>query len=303
MERDARVAGAVRGECGHRGRGSGALRRRRGASTSLRSSAPRAVAITLALNLPWLAGCATSTSPPEGPAFTFDFRSDTAGWRAAFADYPEGREADVGFVAGVRPLPGPLPPGDALYHRGDNISDDLFMYFDRRVTGLRPGAVYRVTFRLEYASNYGDDCTIGVGSLVYLKAGASTIEPAGAPDGRGVVRLNVDKGEQMNGGANAVLLGDVRNGEPGCDENAPFAAAAREADAFITVRADDSGGIWLFFGSESAFESAHELYFTGFVARLEREGVRGGGFRAAFDPAATGTPSSPPPPGTPPPPR
>ena len=223
-----------------------------------------------------LAACTPTTSPPERLTLAFDFRSDTTGWRAAFSDYPAGREADVGFDAGVRPLPAPLPAGAALYHRGDNISDDLFMYFDRRVTGLRPNAAYRARFRLEFASNYGDDCTIGVGALVYLKAGASTIEPAGAPDPQGVIRLNVDKGEQMNGGSDAVLLGDVRNGEPGCDENAPFAVAAREVEASIIVRADAAGGIWLFLGSESAFESPHELYFTRLTVSLQRLTTAGG---------------------------
>jgi hypothetical protein len=83
-----------------------------------------------------------------------------------------------------------------------------------------------------------------VGALTYLKAGASTIEPAGAPDDQGVVRLNVDKGKQMNSGANALLLGDARNGAPGCAVDAPFVLATRQSDASITVQADAAGGTW-----------------------------------------------------------
>jgi len=218
-----------------------------------------------------LLGCDSTTAPPPRTVLDFDFRTDPSGWRAAFSDYPQGREADVEFVAGERDLPAPLDPGRALYHRGVNISDDLFMYFDRPVEGLEPGAEYRAWFRVEFASAHGQGCAFGVGSSVFLKAGASGVELAGGVDDQGVIRLNVDKGEQQNGGANAVLLGDIRNGAPGCEPDAPFAAAAREVPgASITVAAGGTGRLWLFFGSESAFESEHELYFTRLRVELER---------------------------------
>lgn len=228
----------------------------------------------LLIGVLWIAACDSDrVAVPGAPVvLDFDFATDASGWRAAFTDYPQGRENDVAFVGEVRTLPAPLPPSDALYQHGDNISDDLFMYFDRQVDGLAPGARYRLSFHLGFASRYAQDCAAGVGSLVVIKAGASTIEPASAPDANGVMRINVDKGQQMNDGANAVMLGDIRNGLPGCDPNADHAVAQRGGmDHTIVVRADSGGRMWIFFGTESAFESVHDLYFTDFRVELTRE--------------------------------
>lgn len=222
-----------------------------------------------------LLGCdSNNSSDPTRPiVHDFDFTEEAAGWEADLVDYPEGREEDVSFTAGIRDLPEPLGSGSALYHSGVNISDDLFMYFKQRIGGLEPTTTYRASFRLDFASNHGQDCTFGVGSSVYLKTGASQIEPMGSPDSSGIIRLNVDKGQQRNSGANALLLGDIRNGQPGCDATAPFAIATRESEGeTISVQSDDQGRLWLFFGSESAFESVHELYFTRFRAELEQGG-------------------------------
>lgn len=218
-----------------------------------------------------LVACDSSTSSRRPIVYDFDLRTDTAGWRGAFSDYPAGREDDVEFVADHRALPDTLEPGSSLYHRGMNISDDLFMYFDKQIEGLRPHADYRASFRVEFASNAGQDCALGVGSSVFIKAGASQIEPEGAPDSHGIIRLNIDKGEQQNSGANALQLGDIRNDQPGCEDGAPFSIAVRESvDESIIVEADAEGRVWLLFGSESAFESPHELYFTRFRVELEK---------------------------------
>jgi hypothetical protein len=218
-----------------------------------------------------LAACSSTSSTSSRFVFDFDFDADTLGWQAGFSDYPQGREKDVQFIADHRSLPDTLS-GSAFYHQGNNISDDLFMYFTKEITGLEPGAEYRASFGLTFASNYGQDCDLGVGALVFLKAGAAGVEPVGSPDSTGIVRLNIDKGNQQNGGANAVLLGDVRNGMPGCAADAPFAVASRDGETTIRVRADGTGRIWLIFGSESAFESEHQLYFTRLQAVLEGTG-------------------------------
>lgn len=237
----------------------------------LRTTAAASRIAVIAL-VAFLAGCdSNDPSEPGQPVIhDFDLGNNAADWKADFADYPQGREADVDFVAGLRTLPEELEGDSALYHRGHNISDDLFMYFVRPIDGLEPGALYQASFRLDFASNHGEDCAFGVGSSVYLKAGASTIEPVGRPDSTGMIRLNIDKGQQRNSGSNALLLGDIRNGRPGCDGKAPFAVATRESEeATISVETDELGRLWLFFGSESAFETAHELYFTRFRVELE----------------------------------
>ena len=47
----------------------------------------------------------------------------------------------------------PLTGSDSLFITGNNQSDDLFMFFKRRVTGLQPNGRYRVTFALEFVTN------------------------------------------------------------------------------------------------------------------------------------------------------
>lgn len=218
-----------------------------------------------------LAGCSETTAPSDGRQLDFDFRADASGWEADFTDFPEGRDEDVGFEAGVRPLPDPLE-GQSLFHRGNNFSDDLFMYFKRRVEGLEPATRYRAGFEIRFASDEGQDCDVGKAPNVVVKAGAAATEPVRVVDDRGNVRLSVDKGSQRNPGENALVLGDIRNGQPGCGDDLPFAEETVTVEETITVSADDAGGLWLFFGTESAFEVAHGLYFTELRVRLEAAG-------------------------------
>jgi hypothetical protein len=221
------------------------------------------VFITLLL----LAGC-DSTEPDEreGPVILdFDFGADGSGWQPGFVDYPDGREADVEFVGDHREMPPPYAPDMALYQRGFNLSDDLFMYFKHRVDGLDSDTEYETVFVLEFATNYGEDCVVGVGAGVFLKAGASAIEPVPVLDSDNNVRLNVDKGQQQNDGDNALLLGDIRNGRPGCGADVRYSTESVTSDArSVRVRPNEDGEVWLFFGSESAFESPHQVYFTHF---------------------------------------
>lgn len=116
----------------------------------------------------------------------------------------------------------------------------------------------------------GRGADVGFEAGVYVKAGASEVEPERVIEEDGTVRLNVDKGNQKNSGENAVLLGDIRNGRPGCGEDVPFAGETVRYAARITVTADEEGGLWLLLGSESAFETPKELHFTAMRVSLER---------------------------------
>lgn len=212
-----------------------------------------------------LGGCGM-LAPDNRELRAFDFRQGPHGFVADFTDFPEDQEEDVHFEAGHGPLPGELAgQGPALHHRGLNISDDLFMYFKRRVEGLEPNRRYAIAFSLEFASAAGADCDVGAAVLVWLKAGAAAEEPVRTVED-GHVRLSVDKGQQSQEGGNALLLGDMRNGEPGCGPEVPWALKRHEDGRTIEVIADAEGGLWLFFGSESGFEVRHELYFTRFEA-------------------------------------
>jgi hypothetical protein len=222
-----------------------------------------------------VSGCSSATAPPERVVLDCDFHSDTTGWRAAFSDYPEGREGDVEFVAGTRALPVPLPAGSALYHRGVNISDDLFMYFDRRVSGLRPGATYRARparVRLElrgrlHVRRGGAD--LSQGRRVHHRTCRRSGRPGCRPPERRQGQADEQRRERAAPGGRSKRRARLRRRR---------AIRARDpAERRVDHGAGRRGGRDLaLFGSESAFESAHELYFTRLVVELERRPGPGG---------------------------
>jgi hypothetical protein len=233
------------------------------------------VTLPLWLVLCALTGCARQLSAPEDMVeLSFGFEAGPEDWRGAFADYPSGREQDFRLTFEHRALPGELAPqGKALYLAGDNRSDDLFMFLTREVTGLRPQASYAVTFELVLASNAGSGCA-GIGGApgesVYLKAGASSTEPRAIADADGSLRLNVDKGIQSSGGANAQVLGNIANGLPECSPEAPFRLITRSnAGNPLLTTTDERGALWLLVGTDSGFEGTTVLYYDTIRVTLE----------------------------------
>jgi len=120
------------------------------------------------------------------------------------------------LVAEYQPLPSPLDQTrSGLLIAGTNHSDDLFMFWKRRVSGLQPARAYAVEFSVVFATNVPKGVG-GIGgspdSSVFLKVGAASVEPISMPveaAGRLEYRLNIDKGNQAQGGKDAVVIGTV----------------------------------------------------------------------------------------------
>ncbi len=203
---------------------------------------------------------------------TWDFSEGSNNWQGDFADYPPGEEEFYELDSGLRPLPESLGDDTALFITGANRSDDLFMYFRREIDGLVPNTNYQVTFEIELASN-APDGSFGIGgspaNSVFLKAGATLVEPLPLilDTSENVLRLNIDKGNQSNAGADSVLLGDIAK-----PEDAPFnfdyAKIERTNQQPFSFRTDDSGSAWLYFGTDSGFEGTTTLYYTNFSAEF-----------------------------------
>lgn len=210
-------------------------------------------------------GCLSIPTEGANDLFVeYRFITPETEWQTGFVDFPASQELDVNFVGEYRDLPAGLNiTGLAAYLSGMNISDDLFMYWTRPLTGLRPNGLYDVTIAVDFVTNYGRDCQVGNAASVWIKAGLVPGEPERVLDNDGWVRLNVDKGQQANGSDNVLVLGDIRNGQPGCSGSVPFAVnrytSARHA---LRVQASEEGSFWTLFGTESGFESPHEIYFT-----------------------------------------
>jgi len=197
-------------------------------------------------------------------SLALDFSRSDHGFAAGFADLPPGY--DLGLYeleSGWRARPAALRGKKALCIAGHNRSDDLFMFWKRKVTGLRPNTTYRVRANLEFISQYRSG-SVGIGGSpadsVFVKIGASATEPATVNNGAGLLVLNLDKGNQSQSGRDASAVGTVALPARG---SATFGYVRRNNYATgQTATTDETGSLWLFFGTDSGFEGRTELWFT-----------------------------------------
>jgi hypothetical protein len=134
-------------------------------------------------------------------------------------------------------------------------------------------------FEVEIATNIPSGC-VGFagppGESSYIKAGASTIEPAPVlqPDGR--YHMNIDKGNQAGSGEHAITIGNAANSIE-CRRGSDGQIVQRwelkplRSDIGVIVRADQAGSIWLLTGIDSGVFGAWEFYVTRFAATLTRQ--------------------------------
>ena len=227
---------------------------------------PRAhlAAVTLLIGL-LIGGCSGSQPPPtDSLTFIFDFSLGAQGFVAGFADYPPEHADIYELNSGYRTLPPPLEPRSALFISGANRSGDLFMFFKGPIDSLPPGARYNVAVSLEIATSVPAGC-VGAGGApgesVWIKAGATAVEPLAVRDGS-YLRMNIDIGNQSNGGTEAVLLGNIANSRP-CEQPRRWELKSFQARSMpepISIAED--ARFWLLFGADSGFEALTEVYFT-----------------------------------------
>lgn len=235
--------------------------------------APSVAPCLLLLALGVSTGCSEQSIESEPSELSFTFDEGPEGWRGAFADYPSGREQDFRLSFEHRALPAEAgTSGMGLYLEGDNRSDDLFMYLTREVSGLSPRTEYALTFELVLVSNAGTGCT-GIGGApgesVYLKVGAAPVEPSPSADSGGVLRLNIDKGSQSKGGANAQVIGNIANGVRECADP-PFTSINRSnTGSPFLISTDEQGVLWLLVGTDSGFEGTTTLYYDSIRVLVE----------------------------------
>ncbi len=216
--------------------------------------------------------------------FSFDFDSDAEGWTVGFADLPVDYDQSIYELAHEhRPLPDGLE-GNGIYVQGHNRSDDLFMFLKRQVDGLRPNTIYAVSVSVDLATNVAAGL-VGIGGSpgesVFVKAGASTVEPVAQEDGSRYFRMNIDKGNQSRGGESMVVLGNVAHPEVA---NAEYRIKTLDnTDLPLSVNTDEQGRAWLIVGTDSGFEGLSRLYYDRISYTLSAvEPPRTGGYASPF---------------------
>ena len=137
------------------------------------------------------------------------------------------------------------------------------MFLKRQVGGLRPNARYAVSVSIDLATNVPAGL-FGIGGSpgesVFVKAGASAIEPETVEDDNGYHRINIDKGNQANDGESAVVLGNVAH--PTVANGEYRVKTLDNADLPLSVSADGEGRVWLIVGTDSGFEGFSALYYA-----------------------------------------
>ena len=150
-----------------------------------------------------------------------------------------------------------------MFMQGHNRSDDLFMYLKRQVDGLQPNTAYDVSVTVDLATNVQAGL-VGIGGApgesVFVKAGASTVEPAASEGDNRHLRMNIDKGNQSRGGADMVVIGDVAHGEVTGSEHR--LKTLDNAGQPLSVETDGDGRVWLIVGTDSGFEGHTAIYYA-----------------------------------------
>jgi hypothetical protein len=217
-----------------------------------------------------LAGCGGGDgggAPGPAPAppvveRSFDFSQGNGGWLSGYADYsPQTAPGDV--VADIRTLPAGFA-GAGYYLAGTNRSDDLFIYVKTRVGGLAGGRSYRVSAQVQFLSDVPTGC-IGVGGSpgesVWVILAASTAEPLTVFNGSDY-RVNLQRGNQGQGGSQGIVLGTIANDVPNCGARQWRTKQLASAEpAALGVVADERGDAWVLLGIDSGFEAFSRIYF------------------------------------------
>lgn len=209
-----------------------------------------------------LAGCMSDADSAGISIFTenFDFSQDQHGWKHGFAEYPAGPDDSLYYELKYAYLTEPSG-SNSIMLSGNNRSTELFMYLKRKLDGLSPNTFYTLTFNVSLFSDPHQGLTgaVAAGENVYLKVGASSIEPKSLID-RNRYIMNIDKGSLDESGNDMIAIGNLStpsgtytqiNKSNSTNLNSPF-----------RVKSNSRGEIWLIVGTDSGSSGKTTLYYS-----------------------------------------
>jgi hypothetical protein len=219
-----------------------------------------------------LTACAGDDPNKDKATFVYDLDESSQGWKAGFADYPEADAATYTLESEWTALPAPLDSMHGIFISGKNGSNTLFMYLKRRLMGLKPNTRYALTFGVEFATNADTGC-FGIGGApgedVVVKVGATKEEPMAETDGHGDLRMNLDHGDQSNGGSDAIVIGNIAGTHTDCTDNEYELKTLDSEDFSFEAYTGDDGELWAIFATDSGFEGTTGIYFTRLEIKAE----------------------------------
>lgn len=208
-----------------------------------------------------IAGC-QKDDVNDGPALRVSdsFETGDNGWTAGFAEYTAGEETRFELQSGIRNLPAPLDQSRKGYFiEGRNLSDDLFMFLKKKITGLMPNTAYEARFNIALASEAPSNAA-GIGGApgesVHLGIGIVNNEPMTSTESGSVV-INIDKGNQASGGPARKVIGNIANGRS--LNNTEYVLLNKEGQFEFSTGTD--GSVWAMVSTDSGFEGKTSLYY------------------------------------------
>lgn len=224
------------------------------------------IAICLLASL-GMGGCNSSN---DGKSVDINFAESDRNFTPIFSDYnvstPDQNNEEFYQLSGTHEtLPEPFESNKGWLLNGMNRSDDLFMSVKGYVNGFEADKQYDLTISVDFITNVSSDC-VGIGGApgesVYFKLGASTTEPKNVISDEiedGIYRLNIDKGNQISSGSNALNVGHIANGID-CEEPAAYQKKSLKTEQTLEVKTDEDGGFWVIAGTDSGFEGLTHYY-------------------------------------------
>ena len=195
----------------------------------------------------------------------FRFDNDEEGFLPIFADFSldglfdsEGNDAyKMTHARKIIPVTGAESYG--LYISSINRSDDVFMGYVKEISGLVANTkhTFQISFKLATDVEEGFFGVGGApGESVYVKAGVVMEFPivGTALDGHERI-LNIDKGNQSQGGKDLVVVGDMAKPRDAADG---FVFKNMSVERIATTNAE--GQIFIIIGTDSGFEGFTEYY-------------------------------------------
>ena len=184
------------------------------------------------------------------------------GWKAVFAEYPEGEEEFYELESGQKNLPEPLDKTKkAFMLSGNNHSDALQMWLVKQLSGLAASAKYTIETEVELASKYPDG-SVGIGGspgnavhlVSHFSTGGYTLEKKQGSN----IQLVLSKTEEISDVVASIDLGDYQ------------LITRKKSSSPEYVRTDSQGKLWAIVGTWSGFEGISTLYYTRIKITLTR---------------------------------
>ncbi len=204
-----------------------------------------------------LAGCA---SPKDKKEWTFNFNNDQEGFEVIFADYhDDGNDLQTyEMTHGHALIPVGTSTSQGLFISAQNRSDDLFVGYFKKLSGLKSSLTYKVKISFKLATQE-DSGSIGVGGSpaesVYVKAGAVNQKPEIKLDDQQVFRLNIDKGNQSEGSLTVPVVTNMAK-----PEGSASGFVFKELSVEVEISTSSDGSLYILIGTDSAFEGLTRYY-------------------------------------------